>query len=130
MSFLSNPILIKFIKFCVVGFSGLIIDFTITFILKEKLKVQQYIANASGFIVAATANYYLNRIWTFRSHNPEITIEFSLFLIIAIIGLLINTFILWILVSKLKWNFYLSKLFAIGVVTLWNFTANFLYTFC
>jgi len=31
--------------------------------------------------------------------------------------------------DKLKFNFYLSKLIAIGVVTIWNFVMNFIITF-
>jgi putative flippase GtrA len=45
------------------------------------------------------------------------------------IGLGINTLILWLIVSKLKHNFYLSKFFAIIVVTIWNFFANIYFTF-
>ncbi len=29
----------------------------------------------------------------------------------------------------MKWNFYIVKLFAIGVVTVWNFFMNYLFTF-
>ncbi|MCD4729062.1 MAG: GtrA family protein, partial [Bacteroidales bacterium] len=74
-------------------------------------------------------NYILNRIWTFHSHDPEVMIEYTQFFAISMIGLGINTLILWILVSKYKKHFYLSKLFAIGVVTIWNFLANYFITF-
>lgn len=119
----------KFIKFGIVGFSGLIVDFGITYICKEKIRIQKYISNAIGFTVAASTNYIFNRIWTFQSHNPQIALEYSQFLIISLIGLGINTLILWLIVSKLKKNFYLSKLFAIAVVTIWNFLANAFITF-
>ncbi|NLO52367.1 MAG: GtrA family protein [Bacteroidales bacterium] len=118
----------KFIRFGIVGFSGLIVDFGFTWLTKEKLKVQKYVANAIGFTLAATSNYYLNRVWTFQSQNPEIAIEFSQFLLISIIGLAINTLILWLIVTRLKFNFYLSKVFAILVVTMWNFFMNLYYT--
>ena len=127
--YLSISVLLKFIKFCAVGFSGMVVDFGVTYILREKLKVQQFVANGIGFTLAATSNYVLNRVWTFQSHNPEIGLEFSKFLIFSLVGLGINTLILWFLVKKLNWNFYLSKLVAIGIVTVWNFGANFLYTF-
>ena len=127
--YLSTGFLLKFIKFGIVGFSGLFVDFGITYITKEWLKVPKYLANAIGFSVAASTNYILNRIWTFQSHDPKIALEFSLFFGISFIGLGINTLILWILVSKFKLNFYLSKLFAIGVVTIWNFLANYFITF-
>jgi len=119
----------KFIKFGIVGFSGLFVDFGITYITKEWLKVQKYVANAIGFCTAATSNYFLNRIWTFHSEDPEIAVEFLQFFMISLIGLAINTLILWILVSKYKMNFYLSKLFAIAIVTIWNFLANYFITF-
>ena len=126
---LSQGIIQKFIKFGVVGFSGLFVDFGFTYLFKEKLKVQKYLANAFGFLIAASSNYILNRIWTFQSHDPKVLVEYSQFMLISMIGLGINTLVLWLIVSKLRWNFYFSKLIAIGVVTLWNFIANAMITF-
>lgn len=119
----------KFLKFGVVGFTGLFVDFGITWFTKEKLKVPKYVANAIGFSSAATTNYLLNRIWTFESTNPEIMLEYGEFLLISLIGLLLNTLILYLVVSKVKINFYVAKIFAIGMVTVWNFFANVLITF-
>jgi putative flippase GtrA len=119
----------KFIKFGVVGFSGVFVDFGFTYVCKEWLKIPKYIANAIGFSIAASSNYLFNRWWTFHSHNPQVIMEYSQFLAISLIGLGINTLILWVLVSKYKKRFYLSKLFAIGVVTIWNFLANYFITF-
>jgi len=127
--FITKELIYKFIKFAVVGFSGLFVDFGTTFICKEKIKIPKYVSNAIGFTFAASTNYFLNRWWTFQSQNPEVAVEYIKFLAISLIGLGINTLILWILVSKFKKHFYLSKLFAIAVVTLWNFVANLLYTF-
>jgi putative flippase GtrA len=121
--------LLKFIKFCIVGFSGVFIDFGTTYFFKEVLKVQKYIANAIGFTLAATTNYILNRVWTFHSTNPKVFLEFSRFFVIALIGLGINSTIIWLMNGKFKVNFYLSKLVATVVVTLWNFLINAYFTF-
>lgn len=129
ISFVIRGFLLKFLKFGVVGFSGLFIDFGLTYLFKEVLHVQKYVSNAIGFMMAASSNYFLNRIWTFESTNPNIALEYTEFIIISLVGLVINTAILYLLVSKLKMNFYLSKVFAIAVVTLWNFFANLLVTF-
>ena len=129
LSFFNKTLFFKFIKFGIVGVSGLLVDFGFTFLCKEIIKIPKYIANAIGFTLAASSNYFFNRIWTFHSHNPEIAIEYSKFIFISIIGLGINTMILWILVSKYKKNFYISKLFAIAVVTIWNFFINTIFTF-
>jgi len=128
-SFFTVEILHKFLKFGVVGFSGVIVDFGFTFLFRNILKINQYVANAIGFTIAATSNYFLNRVWTFESNNPKVLIEFSEFFLISLIGLGINSLILWLLVSKFKMKFYFAKVFAIAITTLWNFVANVLFTF-
>jgi putative flippase GtrA len=121
--------LLKFIKFCLVGFSGVFVDFGITYFFKEVMKIQKYYANAIGFTTAATTNYVLNRTWTFHSKNPHIVEEFSRFFFIALIGLGINSAIIWLMNGKFKVNFYLSKLVATVIVTGWNFLINAYFTF-
>jgi len=127
--FLSKTFILKFLKFSAVGLSGLFVDYAFTYLFKEIFKVQKYISNSIGFTIAASSNYVLNRIWTFESENPDIAVEYTEFLVISLIGLGLNNLILWFIVSKFKLNFYLAKFFAICVVTLWNFLANFFITF-
>ena len=127
--YLSRTFLVKFIKFGMVGFSGVFVDFGITYICKEWLRIQKYIANSIGFIVAASSNYFLNRTWTFKSQNPDVATEYTEFFIISLVGLGIANLIVFLIHGRLNQNFYLSKLFAIGMVTIWNFFANYYITF-
>jgi putative flippase GtrA len=119
----------KFVKFCVVGSSGMIVDFGTTWLLKEKVKINKYFANSTGFILAATSNYLLNRFWTFHSVNSKVVTEYFSFFMISVIGLGINNAVVYLLTEKMKFNFYISKLFAVAVVTIWNFSMNYLITF-
>ena len=59
----------QFFKFCVVGGSGVFVDFGVTYLCKEWLKLNKYVANSLGFLCASTSNYILNRIWTFQNEN-------------------------------------------------------------
>ena len=122
-------LIFKFLKFGVVGFSGVAIDFGLTYLLKEKLRVQKFVANGVGFMTAASSNYFFNRVWTFNSSNPDVALEFTNFFVVSLFGLGINSLVLWLLNSKFNLNFYFSKLIAIVVTTFWNFMANYLYTF-
>jgi len=124
-----NEILLKFSKYSVVGGSGVFVDFGITYLCKEKLRINKYLSNSIGFIVTASSNYVLNRIWTFESKNENIIFEYWAFIFVSIIGLFLNNFIILIIHEKLKYNFYFAKIGAIGVITLWNFIGNYLYTF-
>lgn len=121
--------ILKFFKFGLVGFTGLVIDFGITWICKEKLGYNKYLANGLGFLFGVTNNYFLNKYFTFDNHNPEIGLQFLSFLIIAIIGFSLNTGFLYSLQKKTKINFYVCKIIVTAIVFVWNFGANSFYTF-
>ncbi|HIR94960.1 MAG TPA: GtrA family protein [Candidatus Coprenecus stercorigallinarum] len=121
--------LLKFIKFGVVGCSGMIVDFGVTYLLKEKAKLNKFLSNSAGFVLAATNNYIWNRLWTFHSKNEDIPVEYLSFFIISLIGLGINNLTIYLLADRLKWNFYFSKLCATAIVMVWNFTMNLFFTF-
>lgn len=126
---IDKALILKFLKFCIVGFSGMVVDFGFTWLCKEKFKWNKYVSNSIGFVLAATNNYIWNRWWTFQSDNANIPIEYGKFLMISIIGLGLNNLVIYLLHEKLNLNFYLAKLIAIGVVTIWNFVMNYRFTF-
>ena len=78
-------LILKIVRFCIVGSSGLSIDFIITWILKEKARINKYLSNSCGFMIAASSNYYLNRIWTFNSTTLDITTQYTNFILVSII---------------------------------------------
>lgn len=122
-------ILWRLVRFGIVGASGMVVDFAVTWLCKEKLRWNKYVSNSLGFVIAATNNYVWNRLWTFESQSEAVGREYLSFLIISVIGLGLNNLIIYLLHDKLRLNFYLSKLIAIGCVTLWNFTLNYVITF-
>ncbi len=127
---IDSDFLTKFLRFGLVGLSGVVVDFGITWIAKEKLRLHKYVANSLGFCTATVSNYLLNKYWTFHAIGQQgMFFEFSKFLGFALFGLFINNLVLFLLHGKMKLNFYLSKLIAIAIVSLWNFLGNYLYTF-
>jgi putative flippase GtrA len=124
-----QELFIKFIKFGVVGLSGVGVDFGITWVGKEKLKINQYVANSCGFMAAVVSNYILNRLWTFHSTDPSIALQFGKFLLVALVGLGMNNAIIYLLNEQKGVKFYTAKLIATGIVMIWNFGANYFFTF-
>ncbi len=119
----------KFLKFGIVGVSGVAVDFGITWLVKEKLRLNPYLANSMGFTGAVFSNFALNRIWTFESHDPNIAAQFGKYAAFASVGLLLNNSIIYVLREKMGIPFYTAKLIATCIVMLWNFGANLLFTF-
>ena len=139
-----KPLVLKFLKFGIVGASGMVVDFALLYVLRDIVGLHDILANTISFTAAATSNYFLNRIWTFRSHEKQVSVEYLKFIGVSIVGLLINNGVL--LLCKTLWpdlygqvlfnlgsqpitGLYLFKLVAIAVTTIWNFFGNMLFTF-
>ena len=119
----------KFLKFGIVGIIGVGIDFFVTWLCKEKFGLNKYLSNAIGFSFAVVNNFLWNRYWTFEASNQPLGEQFLKFVLIAIAGLAINSLFLFVILRLMQINFYLSKLVVIGLVFLWNFYMNYLFTF-
>ncbi len=126
--FLKNKTIASLVKFAIVGATGLIIDFSITWLLRDVLFVNGYLASGCGFVIAAASNYYINSRWTFKTDSTNRGRQFVLFFIISFVGLGLNIVFLYFF-QKLGVSFYISKALAIGLVFFWNFTANSVITF-
>ena len=125
----SSEFILKLIRYAIVGFTGVAVDFGVTYIFKEYARVSKYVANSLGFCTAVITNYLLNRYWTFGAGNEDVFIQFGTFMAVSIVGLLMNNAIIYLLNEKWKVNFYISKVAAICVVVFWNFFVNYYYTF-
>ncbi|MDB5251540.1 MAG: glycosyl transferase family 2, partial [Flaviaesturariibacter sp.] len=119
--------LFRIIKFGVVGSLGMVVDFGLTYVCKETLRINKYLANAIGFTAAVVFNYVLNRYWTFQS-NGYVPVQLARFFLVALVGLGLNTGIVYLLALR-RVNFYLSKAIAVALVFFWNYSANAFFTF-
>lgn len=131
----------RFIRFGLVGTTGFLIDFSLTWLCRDVLGVFEYVANCVGFTFGATSNYILNRRWTWRSQNPNIKAEFITFFAVSLCGLAINSLVIFLCMESWPVNltleiggyeisaFWLAKLVATAVVMVWNFVVNNFFTF-
>ncbi len=120
---------LKIVKFGLVGLLGMVIDFFITWICKEKLRLNKYLSNSLGFSVAVVNNFFLNYYWTFNRSDNNIKVDLIRFILFALIGLGLNNLFLFLFNGKLKVPFYAAKALAICCVFAWNFTTNYFFNF-
>lgn len=130
----------QFIKFALVGGSGVFVNlavFNATLIawhlatgrpLSNLGLTADYTANALGFVVSVTSNYYLNRRWTFRS-TGRVATEFPKFLTVSIVAYAVNLGIFSVAHTVLDLRGNVSQLIAIACVMPVNFVANKLWSF-
>jgi dolichol-phosphate mannosyltransferase len=85
----------KFLKFCTVGGSGLLVNITMFYFLNIIMKVDINFSSIISFIVASLNNYILNTIWTFRPiKSPLGYVNYFKYLSANLTGLILNIAVL------------------------------------
>jgi putative flippase GtrA len=129
MSILRRRGVRQFVKFGLVGLSSTVIDWGIYLILTRFLGVFYLMAKILSFSIAVINSYIWNRRWTFRSNDPAKLRQFIKFLTISLVGLVLNSLIMYLAVEHLKLADIYGLVLATAIVTIWNFLANKFYTF-
>jgi dolichol-phosphate mannosyltransferase len=123
----------RFVRFAVVGLSGVVVDMGLLFLLSDPSMLGWGLTR-SKLIAAEFAivnNFIWNDTWTFRdiaSHQRGFRHRlhrFYKFQLICLGGLLLNTVLLNVQFNLLGMNRYLANAVAIAIVTAWNFWLNF-----
>lgn len=127
----NNPAAAQFIKFAIVGGLGTVLDYTTYLVFTRVLGVWYIFASLAAFIVGLTNNFLLNKFWTFRKVKVSggAGKQFAQYTLVSLVGISIHTGIMFLLVEGLKLNDVVARLIATGVVLVWNYIANKLWTF-
>lgn len=144
----------QFVKFCIVGASSTLIDFTIYLFLIERVHLQDTVgsltlarplAQAISFLFAVTNGFIWNSRWTFRKVAPAPRghhRRYGKFVLTNVVGLGLNLLILNVvahlappaLTALLASHLhdpagFIGKVCATAVVVFWNFMASKYWTF-
>jgi putative flippase GtrA len=84
----------QFVKFGIVGTSGLIVNFIIAHALQRTTALSGFLDFAIGFMAGGISNYVLNRIWTFRSTRHPL-LEGLQFLTVSALALGLGKIVFW-----------------------------------
>ncbi len=86
-----------FLRFCVVGTVGFVVDSGTTLLLTQIFEYDPYRSRIVAFIIAATATWALNRRFTFRSERGVAT--WIPYVVVTSIGAGINvgTYVVWLI---------------------------------
>jgi putative flippase GtrA len=82
---------IQFVRFLVVGVGGLIVDTITVYSLRHALGL--YGAGMVAYVTAASGNWVLNRIWTFRGHGTgagAVHVQWARFMVTNLVGFVLN----------------------------------------
>lgn len=131
----------QFVKFCIIGFSSMLIDVGISYTLIYSLDLNLTLAKTISFLFAVTNGFIWNSLWTFRGlgsgRQHEMYVKFVL---VNCVGLILNLTIFKSVIALFtgrligqptpdKAHFALATITAVICVSLWNYFGNKLWTF-
>jgi putative flippase GtrA len=122
----------QFIKFCFVGGTAALINFSLYYYLTDRLLVWYIYSAIVGFVVSAIFNFSANKFWTFGNQEVGLAAlgkQVSKFGVVMVSGLVINILIIYLLTESIRLDYRLSWVIATGVVTFWSYGFNRLWTF-
>ncbi|NJM97051.1 MAG: GtrA family protein [Phormidesmis sp. RL_2_1] len=139
----------RFLRFGVVGFSGLFVDLVVFYLLRELMSLPLYLSTALSIETAIVNNFLWNDAWTFADLAQKAKGwrarlgRFYKFNLVCLLGAFLQVGIMAVLllipmvnqlpsviaqVVTADWvdnaNEYFAKVVAIAIVTLWNFWMN------
>lgn len=120
----------EFIKFAIVGGSGVLVNMGLLFLLTRFLSVRLEIASPIAIEISILSNFLLNNMWTFRKRQTPIPFWLRLFRYHLVAGLagIVNYLVLLVLVNIFGLHDLFSNLIGILMATVVNFTLNSLWT--
>lgn len=84
--------IVRFLKFCVVGVIGAVVDFGTFNLLANVLGVWSVLASMLSFTAAVVSNFLWNRYWTYPdSRSKNLSSQAVQFAVVSVIGLAIRT---------------------------------------
>ena len=139
----------RFLRFGVVGFSGLFVDLVVFYLLLERLRLPLLLSTVLSIEAAIINNFLWNDAWTFadlaqkqKGWNARL-LRFAKFNSVCLIGALLQIGLMYLILlipavdqlptftarfTTADWannaNEYFAKLVAIATITLWNFWIN------
>ena len=127
MRFLSDD-LFRFIKFGLVGLLNTLINW-ILFILLNSFGVYYIISNVIAYSISTLNSYLWNSKWVFKYNEDNVKETSFKFIVLNIIGLTLNTIILYLLVDIVGLNKLISLVITTGIVMILNYFINKLWVF-
>lgn len=120
-----KKLIAQFMKFGIVGVIAFVIDYGFMVLLTEVFGVPYLISTTVSFIISVIFNYFASMRFVFkRKDDMSRRREFIIFVVLSVIGLVINDVSMWLMVDFLFIDYRISKIVVTFIVAVWNFVTR------
>ncbi len=121
MAIFKNKLLNQILKFGLVGGMAFVIDYALLYLCTEFLHIHYLLSSIISFTISVIFNYILSIKWVFDVKKKQDVRDFVIFIILSVIGLVINSLIMYVMVEVFGVYYMLSKIVSTVVVMVYNF---------
>jgi dolichol-phosphate mannosyltransferase len=123
------PLFFEFVKFCLVGLTGLVVDTAVLVSLVDHVSLDPRFAAVFAFAGAVSWNYLFNRIWAFESgRSAPVSRSYVFFVSICLGGLGVRIGVMHLLIEYagmgVKPWYILASFVGIAAATVFNFLGS------
>jgi len=128
ISFFVRLLRSRFLKYGLVGCTGLIVDMGLFYVLHEMFEVNYIVTNIISSTFGVINNFMLNSLITFKVKD-KLLIRFASFYLIALVGMALSSGLLILMIDGLKMDSMLAKMISVLIVALFQYFLNKKLTF-
>lgn len=120
--------LVRFLRFAAVGAVGTLAHYALLLVMVEGFDARPLVGAAAGFVLGAVVNYALSRLLVFDSDRSHVE-ALPRFFAVATIGLAWTALLMSLFVDVLGLHYLLAQVITTGLLLLWHYAGNALWTF-
>jgi dolichol-phosphate mannosyltransferase len=110
----------QFLLYLIVGGLSFLVEIG-TFLALRRAAMPVIPASVTSYVVATVANYLLSVLLAFQSGRFRRHVELARFLTVVMVGLALNTALVWCFVYPLAIHPTIAKIAAVPIVLIWNY---------
>ena len=110
----------QYLKYCIVGTIGGIIELVLFYFLDDRIQINYLIANVITFVVTVIILYFLNKKFVYKAENKD-NVGFIIFFIRRIAGLVIDSIVLTVCLKIFMFPSLISKFISSSSTTYINY---------
>ncbi len=121
----SDHIAVQLLRYSFVAIVAFVIDFGLLYLFTQYFLIYYLLSATLSFLISLLFNYLLSKYWAFVGNEGRSRmIEISGFLLIGLVGLILNDIIIFASTQILGVYYLYSKLIAIVIVFFWSFLSR------
>lgn len=120
---INNTLKFDFIRFCIVGASGFLINASLLTLLHSLFKINIFVSQLIASEISLLSNFIIHDKWTYTSRNTsrgfkDLIVRFHATSWTAVVG---SSILISVLVSKLKIQYMIALVTTSVLVLTWNY---------